>query len=178
MRRQAAALSPHAPPHPRPSLPRRNSSRPVWRCAKGEIPCPRAEEPRLKSLGLSRNFFTGDLKPCLFTKAKRLQYMNIGYLALDNAAIPPEISEVGSEFVNFFAEHSGLAGPLPVQIGCLTKVIYFHLGRNEITTLPQEGLDGMSALYSLDVSYNKLSGPVPSFDANTELRCGVAAVLA
>ena len=35
----------------------------------GELPCMSHSEPNLKKISLSQNFFSGDMKPCLFTSA-------------------------------------------------------------------------------------------------------------
>jgi hypothetical protein len=136
----------------------------------GTIPCPSHAEPQFKSLYLARNDFTGDLPSCLFTSLPILQSLDISYLKLTNAAIPPAFANIGHSFVNIFAEHAGLAGPLPNELACMKKIIYFHLGRNAITSFPQYAIDRMSALYSIDLSYNELSGPMMHFDNSSELR--------
>ena len=136
----------------------------------GSIPCPSHTDPKLISIYISGNDFTGDLPGCLFTAAPKLQALSMSYLSLDNAVFPPEIKTIGGTFVNLFAEHAGLSGPLPVEFGCLKKVIFMHLGRNDITAFPQEAIDGMLQLYSIDLSYNQMSGTIPTFNVSTELR--------
>lgn len=103
----------------------------------GDIPCPSHNEPMLKSLYLARNAFSGELPTCLFTSLPRLQSLDISYLQLSNAHIPFEFANIGHSFVNLFAEHAGLTGPLPASLACMRNVIYFHLGRNDITEIPQ-----------------------------------------
>jgi len=136
----------------------------------GPISCPTHSDPALTSFYVARNSFTGDLPECLFSSFPRLQNMDISYLRLNNARIPPSIKNVGGTFVNFFAEHSGLSGALPDELACIKSAGYFHFGRNAITHLPQYALDRMTGLYSLDMSYNMLSGEMPHFDNTTELR--------
>ena len=75
----------------------------------------------------------------------------MSYLRLTNALIPATFANVGHTFVNLFAEHSGLTGPLPRELACMRMVIYFHLGRNSITEFPQYAIDRMPTLYSLDL---------------------------
>ena len=80
------------------------------------------------------------------------------YLNLNNAFIPPEFANVGHTFVNLFVQHSGITGPLPMELSCMKHIVYMHLGGNQITSIPQYALERMTSLYSLDLSYNKLTG--------------------
>ena len=48
----------------------------------GPIPCPSHPEPKLKTIKLSLNHFTGALPACLFTAAPRLQTLGLDYLEL------------------------------------------------------------------------------------------------
>ena len=136
----------------------------------GNIPCPSHAEPKFMSLYIGRNDFTGAFPTCLFSTLPRLQSLDMSYLRLTNAFIPATFANVGHTFVNLFAEHSGLTGPLPRELACMRMVIYFHMGRNSITGFPQYAIDRMPTLYSLDLSFNQLSGAMPHFDNNTELR--------
>ena len=131
----------------------------------GDIPCENMKfEESLLMVQLSKNDFTGAFPKCLVdgTKAPKLQSLSMSYVKLDNAMIPPEIKNIGNSLTNVFMSHSGLSGPLPKELKCMKKIVYFSLGRNAITDFPQEAIDEM-ALYSVDLAYNQLSGPIPKF---------------
>ena len=130
----------------------------------GEIPCDDMKfEESLLMVQLSKNDFTGAFPKCLVdgTKAPKLQSLYMDYVKLDNAMIPPEIKNIGNSLTNVFMSHSGLSGPLPVELKCMKKIVYFSLGRNAITDFPQEAIDEM-ALYSVDLAYNQLNGTIDS----------------
>ena len=59
----------------------------------GEIPCMAHEEPELTVIDLSRNYFHGDLKECLFTKAPKLTELRLEHNTLDSSPIPPSITQ-------------------------------------------------------------------------------------
>ena len=95
----------------------------------GSIPCPTHPEPQLRILNLARNAFTGTLPACLFTSLKQLQVLSLSYLSLGETRIPPEIASVGGTLAQLEAEHSGIVGDLPEEMGCLTELSFLKLGR-------------------------------------------------
>mmetsp|Transcript_37065 Transcript_37065/g.71101 ORF Transcript_37065/g.71101 Transcript_37065/m.71101 type:complete len:544 (-) Transcript_37065:1233-2864(-) len=129
----------------------------------GPIPCPTHPQNSLETLMVAQNFFSGSLPSCLFTDAPHLKQLNLNYNNLDSE-IPPEI-KYATNLVTLSADHTGLHGSLPAELGCLRRLSFLHLQRNNLTgTVPQRAMDGLVDIYSLRLSYNKLSGSVPHFD--------------
>ena len=127
----------------------------------GEIICPTHDEPKLKAVYLSQNDFSGPFPACIFAKAPKLQYLALNYLKLSDAHIPQEI-KYATELVSFSAVHTGLTGTLPVELKCMSKLSFLSVQRNHLSgEIDQEMFDGMTSIYSLDLSDNMFTGPVP-----------------
>ena len=132
----------------------------------GEIPCMTHSEPKLKYISLSYNHFTGGLKPCLFTKAPKLEELYLDYIELDTE-IPPEIKEA-TELSKMSAVHAGIHGALPLDLMCMSKLFELSLQRNKLSgSFPQIVLNGMTKIYRLNLDSNQLTGQLPLFDEHT-----------
>ena len=137
----------------------------------GTIPCPTSTEPRLTAVDLSNNLFTGALPDCLFNQLPRLRDLDVSYNLLTTGSIPPSIQNA-QQLVTFRATEAGLSGAIPSDLKCARKLITLAARGNSLSgTIPQLVIDGLPMLNTLDLSYNDLTGGIPSFPAgSSELR--------
>jgi len=129
----------------------------------GTLECPPHAEPRLQELDLDTNDFTGPIPTCLFTALTHLKELDLSYLRLSDAVIPPEI-QYAQHLTRFRAVSSGLKGMLPDSLKCMRRLLYLGVGNNAIYgPITQNVIDGMERLVTLAVDHNMLSGDVPHF---------------
>ncbi|GLJ34416.1 hypothetical protein SUGI_0692010 [Cryptomeria japonica] len=73
--------------------------------------------------------------------------------ALDN----PNITVVAGIDLN----HADIAGYLPVELGLLTDLAFFHINSNRICGIVPHTFVNMTELFEFDISNNRFAGPFP-----------------
>ncbi|KAH9723575.1 putative leucine-rich repeat receptor-like serine/threonine-protein kinase [Citrus sinensis] len=125
----------------------------------GDLPAELGNLINLEKLHLNSNNFTGKL-PESFANLTRLKHFRIS----DNhfTGQIPDYIQNWTKLERLFIEGSGLAGPIPSGIASLVELTDLILRScNIIGELP-EYLGQMIGLRVLDLSFNKLSGVIPS----------------
>ena len=115
---------------------------------------------RVQFLELSFNNLKGSI-PEEFSLLKELVFLDLKDNAL-MGTIPPLVFDSLVHLMEFNVRNNGLGGILPAAIGKWSDLALFDVSRNQQWSnhIPSEmGL--LSALYWLDLSYNKFSGSLP-----------------
>lgn len=133
----------------------------------GEIPCPVVKAPEMRHFSMSRNELTGELPGCIFTQWPSLQVVDLSHNKLQTE-IPVEINSA-VDLGALYLSRSGVTGTLD-HLTDLSAMARLDLSHNFITgEFTQEFIDSMSRLYAIDLSWNQLSGEIPTI-SNPGLR--------
>ncbi|KAI9070706.1 hypothetical protein K1719_047328 [Acacia pycnantha] len=134
---------------------------------------------RLDTLELAANNFNGSITGEL-GELKSLIVLNLSKNKFDER-IPLEFGEL-LDLEQLDLSHNSLIGTIPSRLGMLPKLQLLNLSHNNLTgRIPSGFGESMSALSTVDISYNLLEGPVPTkpafhnFDAlrNNKGLCGI-----
>eukprot|EP01018_Ginkgo_biloba_P006795 Gb_22514 [translate_table: standard] len=117
----------------------------------GKIPPVLGKCKKLTLLHLSNNFFNGKI-PSELGQLSELGELNLSTNHL-TGRIPLELGNLSSVF-KWDLSFNSLSGSIPPELGRLSKLEYLALGGNKLSDL--------LSLSSIDVSYNKLQGAVPT----------------
>ncbi|KAE8010433.1 hypothetical protein FH972_006804 [Carpinus fangiana] len=126
----------------------------------GEVPEFSPDFTELEVLDLSANNFTGNI-PVSFGRFQALRVLSLSNNLL-SGSIPSFLCNL-SELTSFdLAYNPFKPGPLPPEIGNLTKLeILFLAGSHLVGHIP-DSIGKLVALKNLDLSSNSLSGEIPS----------------
>ncbi|XP_061360636.1 probable leucine-rich repeat receptor-like serine/threonine-protein kinase At3g14840 [Gastrolobium bilobum] len=149
----------------------------------GQLPSELGNLPQLERLLLTSNYFTGNL-PATFTRLTTLNHLRLG----DNqfSGTIPDFIQSWTSLERLVMQASGLSGPIPSGISFLKNLTDLRISDlkgpdfpfpqlndltnietlvlrscNLIGTVP-EYLGKLTNLKSLDLSFNKLSGQIPT----------------
>ncbi|GER27422.1 leucine-rich repeat receptor-like protein kinase [Striga asiatica] len=75
--------------------------------------------------------------------------------------IPSFLGRLGSSLQTLVMRENGLIGPIPRELGNLTRLTILDLHRNNLNGSIPASLGRITGLTSLDLSCNRLSGPIP-----------------
>lgn len=133
----------------------------------GEIPCPVVDAPTMTHFSMSRNELTGELPGCIFTEWPNLQVVDLSHNKLQTE-IPVEIN-LAKDLGALYLSRAGITGTL-AHLTDLNAMARLDLSHNFISgEFTQEFIDSMSRLYAIDLSWNELTGSVPTI-SNAGLR--------
>ncbi|KAJ4845516.1 hypothetical protein Tsubulata_013038 [Turnera subulata] len=77
--------------------------------------------------------------------------------------IPSFLGQLGSTLQTLVLRENGHVGPVPTELGNLTRLKVLDLHKNNLNGSMPVSLGRLTQLRSLDLSGNKLTGPIPSF---------------
>ncbi|KNA02665.1 hypothetical protein SOVF_216500, partial [Spinacia oleracea] len=113
--------------------------------------------PNLKHLDLSYNNFTGDI-PTSLGNLENLEVLGLAYNSYSPRNLPKEFGKLKSlKFLQL--SQCNLNGEIPTEFANLTNLEFLNLGWNNLVGGIPSHLSAHLVL--LDVSNNKLSGPIP-----------------
>uniref|UniRef100_M8CIV1 non-specific serine/threonine protein kinase n=1 Tax=Aegilops tauschii TaxID=37682 RepID=M8CIV1_AEGTA len=127
----------------------------------GEIPEDIFAAPSLESVHIYQNNLTGRL-PASLGAATRLADLRM-LLASDNnfsGPVPPSLVEL-SELSQLDLSNNSLSGEIPREIGQLKQLTVLNLSHNHLAGMIPPELGEIHRMNSLDLSENELSGEVP-----------------
>lgn len=135
---------------------------------EGTLPAEIVELSNLKLLDLHGNQISGAI-PSDLGKLKSLEYIDLSFNRLQGS-IPLEISELENLLVLALDGNNLLSGPIPPELGNLTKLDHLKLsssaGGTQLSgTIPVE-LGNLSNLTWLELANSLVSGPIPPELAN------------
>ncbi|OVA07345.1 Protein kinase domain [Macleaya cordata] len=125
----------------------------------GVLPEFSSEFTSLRWLDLSRNNFSGDI-PASFGRFPKLQVLSL-FGNLLNGTIPSSLTNLTELIRCDLAYNPFTPGPLPPEIGNLTKLENLWLPYSNLVGEIPESVGGLFALKNLDLSNNGLSGKIP-----------------
>ncbi|KAJ8756077.1 hypothetical protein K2173_024624 [Erythroxylum novogranatense] len=76
--------------------------------------------------------------------------------------IPSFLGQLGPSLQTLILRENGHVGPIPIELGNLTRLKVLDLHRNNLNGSIPFQLSGLTGLRSLDLSGNKLTGSIPS----------------
>ncbi|XP_052209172.1 MDIS1-interacting receptor like kinase 2-like [Diospyros lotus] len=117
----------------------------------------------LQNLDLAANNLTGSI-PREISNCESLQNLNLGENRL-TGGIPFEIEKL--QFLqNLDLGDNNLMGEIPSQLGKMPRLEKLNLSHNMLSgSIPSSLGDHPTSLTSIDISYNKLKGPLPNTKA-------------
>ncbi|CAI9113974.1 OLC1v1037434C1 [Oldenlandia corymbosa var. corymbosa] len=75
--------------------------------------------------------------------------------------IPAFLGRLGSSLQSLVLRENGLIGPIPTELGNLTRLKVLDLHKNDLNGSIPVSLGRLTGLRSLDLSGNRLTGPIP-----------------
>ncbi|KAF7809974.1 LRR receptor-like serine/threonine-protein kinase HSL2 [Senna tora] len=128
-------------------------------CFVGELPEFLSDFSELRQLDFSRNNFSGDI-PASFARFPHLSALVLSSNLL-NGTIPPFLGNLSELTRLELAYNPFRAGPLPSQLGNLSKLqVMFLTQVNVVGSIP-DSIGKLVSLKNLDLSANSLSGKIP-----------------
>ncbi|KAL3643564.1 hypothetical protein CASFOL_014379 [Castilleja foliolosa] len=131
----------------------------------GVLPPSLAKLPHIKTIDLTRNYFSGTIPP--EWASTKLEYLSVTVNRL-SGPIPRYLGNI-TTLVYLSLETNMFTGAVPAELGKLTNLVNLILSTNNLTNkLPIE-LKNLKKLNELRLSGNIFTGKVPSFDSWTNL---------
>ncbi|KAL2231866.1 UNVERIFIED_CONTAM: putative LRR receptor-like serine/threonine-protein kinase [Sesamum indicum] len=127
----------------------------------GNIPQSLGNCSNLLTLDLSRNNLNGSIPP----EIMRLSSISIAFNLANNFFTGSIPSEVGSlrNLVSLDLSHNGLSGSIPNSLSSCVMLERLHLDSNALNGEIPNGLRSLRGLQDLDLSQNNISGSIPGF---------------
>ncbi|KAK4275675.1 hypothetical protein QN277_018715 [Acacia crassicarpa] len=126
----------------------------------GKVPSNIRSLSQLQTLELAANNFKGSITREI-GELKSLKFLNLSKNKFDKS-IPLEFGEL-QDLEQLDLSDNSLIGTIPSSVGRLPKLQVLNLAHNNLTgTIPSGFNESMSALSTIDISYNQLEGPIPN----------------
>ncbi|KAL5555617.1 hypothetical protein UlMin_037853 [Ulmus minor] len=126
----------------------------------GPIPKELGQLEVLEELWLDSNNFNGQL-PTTFSQLKNLQYLRITDLANSSFQFPKSLNWADSKLEILILRNCSINGSIPENIGLIPNLDYLDLSFNKLTGLIPSSLRKVSIYLSL--AENKLEGTIPEW---------------
>ncbi|KAJ7949529.1 putative Receptor protein kinase [Quillaja saponaria] len=125
----------------------------------GPIPASIGMLSNLDSLDLSMNLLRGSI-PQQIGDCSKLLNLNLSKNCL-NGPIPSQIGNLFTLQVLLDLSYNSFSGEIPTQLGKLTNLITLNLSHNNLSSSIPKSIKDMLSLSHINLSYNKLEGPLP-----------------
>ncbi|XP_026431312.1 MDIS1-interacting receptor like kinase 2-like [Papaver somniferum] len=129
----------------------------------GRLPSTIGMLSNLQYLDISTNKLSGSI-PKQLGECSNLLSLNLSTNSF-NGTITPQIGNLDSLQILLDLSYNELSGEIPPDLGKLSKLETLNLSHNKFYGSIPSSFDQMVSLASVDVSYNKLSGPLPNIKA-------------
>jgi Leucine-rich repeat (LRR) protein len=130
----------------------------------GPIPASLGDIPNLSFLDLGRNRLTGAIPPLLLSKTRDTAYLSLSHNGL-SGGVPAEFAAV--KFWSLDLSRNGLAGDASFLFGVNKSLETLNLSRNAFS-FNLSAVELPSQLGDLDISHNEIYGVLPPQVANLE----------
>ncbi|GAA0156532.1 hypothetical protein LIER_14012 [Lithospermum erythrorhizon] len=121
----------------------------------------------VNDLDLRLNFFTGPISPAI-GRLNRMQYLALGNNAL-SGPLPSELGRL-TELISLGLGLNNFSGPLPASFGNFTKLTQTFIDSMGVSGTIPSTFAGLTSLRIFRISDNALTGRIPDFIGNMNLR--------
>jgi hypothetical protein len=125
----------------------------------GSLPAQLGQWTALEQLDISSNRFTGTIPPSVFASAVGATSIDVSKNRL-TGSLPIEVGKL-EKCQRFNIENNMISGDIPTEIGALSRLQSFHGGSNALSSLPSE-IGRLTYLDTLALQQNNISGAIPS----------------
>ncbi|KAH7520364.1 hypothetical protein FEM48_Zijuj08G0136100 [Ziziphus jujuba var. spinosa] len=130
----------------------------------GDIPDSFGRFPALKVLTLSSNLLSGQI-PAFLGNLSELTRFELAINPFKPGPLPPEIGNL-TKLENLFVPTANLVGSIPESIGNLVLLKNLDLSDNDLSGRIPESIGGLRSVEQIELFGNQLSGELPESFAN------------
>ncbi|CAA7404280.1 unnamed protein product [Spirodela intermedia] len=125
----------------------------------GEIPASFGVLPSLRVLNLFGNLLSGKIPPFLGNLSE-LEMFNLAYNPYEEGPLPAEIGNL-TKLVNLWLPFSSLIGEIPKTIGNLERLTNLDLSHNKLTGKIPTSMGRLKSIVQIELYENRLTGELP-----------------
>lgn len=125
----------------------------------GEIPASFGVLPSLRVLNLFGNLLSGRIPPFLGNLTE-LEMFNLAYNPYEEGPLPAEIGNL-TKLVNLWLPFSNLIGEIPETIGNLERLTNLDLSHNRLTGKIPTSMGRLKSIVQIELYENRLTGELP-----------------